>query len=65
MAIKYFDECVSCTSVGLNCLGNSCINKNVKHYYCDKCKKEFDVLYEYDGEELCEECVLGMLKKVE
>lgn len=51
------DECVCC---GLPCLGESCPNRNVVRYTCDKCKEEFDndELYVYDDEMLCEECLL-------
>ena len=55
------DECVDC---GLPCLGSSCKYKNVERFYCDKCGEE-DVLYEYDGLELCIECIKGELSIIE
>lgn len=55
------DECVDC---GLPCRGNSCKYKNVERFYCDKCGEE-EVLYEYDGLELCIECIKTQLTKVE
>ena len=57
---KTENECVDC---GLPCLGSSCTYKNVTRYYCDKCKNEAP-LYEYDGEELCGDCILESLEKV-
>lgn len=64
MAVVYKDECVSC---GLPCLGNSCPNRNVPHYYCDECKKEFEAdelfITEDDGD-LCLDCLLKGFKTV-
>ena len=54
-------ECVGC---GLACIGDSCPNKNVTHFYCDKCDDETQ-LYYYDGQELCIDCIEKLLEKVE
>lgn len=54
------NECVDC---GLPCRGNSCPNRNVVRLYCDRCGQEAP-LYEYDGEELCLDCIEGTLEKV-
>ena len=54
------NDCVDC---GRPCLGNACRYRNVPHYYCDKCGDEA-TLYEYDGRELCEHCIISSLKKV-
>ena len=58
---KKENECVSC---GLPCLGNSCPNRNVIRFYCNRCEEE-DTLYYYDGEELCQNCLLEEFKIVE
>lgn len=55
------DHCVDC---GLPCLGNSCPHRNVTCYYCDDCDVE-DTLYEFDGEELCIDCIVKRLVVVE
>ena len=55
------NECVDC---GLPCLGESCPFRNVTRYYCDKCNDEAP-LYYYGGMELCAECILEQLDKVE
>lgn len=60
---KYEDECVCCPPE-MGCLGSACPNRNVKHLYCDKCKADCEELYDYDGEELCEECLLDSFKKI-
>lgn len=57
------NECVSC---GLPCLGNACPNRAVPHYYCDCCNDEFEPneLYDYEGEMLCSECLLGKYETI-
>ena len=62
--IRYENECVGCTGLGLPCMGDSCPNRMVPRFYCDRCKEEVDDLYDFDGEELCGECVLKSLEKV-
>ena len=62
------DECVGCTSMGMPCIGDSCRNKHVTHYYCDRCKKEFypqELYVNEDNEELCAECILSEYPTVE
>lgn len=61
--IKYEDECVGCREIGLPCLGSGCGKTNVPHYYCDKCGDE-EVLYYYDGQEICLNCIRDSLTKV-
>lgn len=51
---KIENDCVDCD---LPCLGNSCPYTNVEHHYCDNCGDE-DTLYNYEGKELCANCVL-------
>lgn len=58
---KIENECVSC---GLPCLGNSCPNRNVIRFYCDRCGEE-GKLYYYDSEEICKECLLKEFDVVE
>lgn len=53
---KIENECVCCPSE-LGCLGNSCSNKNVVRFYCDRCGNE-TTLYDFGGEELCQHCLL-------
>lgn len=61
---KIEDECVGCADLGLPCLGLGCPNRNVVRFYCDRCGCE-DKLYHYNGEELCEECLLENFETVE
>lgn len=60
--IKYENECVGCPPE-MGCMGSSCPNRNVPRFYCDKCKEE-EELYEFDGEQLCIECIKERLVKV-
>lgn len=62
MAIEYENECVSCD---LPCLGSACPNRRVPHLYCDKCKHEVDDLYDYDDKQICLDCIVKQLKKIE
>lgn len=57
---KIEDECVNCP---MGCVGDVCPNKNVVRFYCDNCGEE-EMLYIYDGEELCQECLLEKFDKV-
>ena len=60
--VKTENRCVDC---GLPCKGASCPNRNVKVCYCDKCDEEisFDDIYEYEGMDVCEDCLKDMCKK--
>ena len=62
--ITYENECCGCAVPGYPCMGDICPNINVKHLYCDKCKADCEELYDYDGEELCEECLLDSFDKL-
>jgi hypothetical protein len=60
--IKYENHCVDC---GKPCLGNACPYRNVPVCYCDNCNDELpaDGAYEFDGEDLCEDCLKAKFKK--
>ena len=47
------------------CMGSACHYRNVKHLYCDRCKDDVEKLYKYDGQELCDECLLSKFEVVE
>lgn len=54
------NECVDCQ---LPCIYEGCPYFAVTRYYCDNCKEE-EPLYEYDGYELCIECIKKELRFV-
>ena len=58
--VDFRDECVSCD---IPCI--SCGRKHVPVLTCDECGEEVEELYKYEGQELCEECVLESLEKVD
>lgn len=60
--IKYENDCVDC---GFPCMGNNCPYHNVLYYYCDICKDDTDILYEYENQQLCQDCLLKIVPRVE
>ena len=50
------NDCCDCATGSYPCLGNSCPKRNAEHYYCDKCGDEAK-LYEFEGSELCIDCI--------
>lgn len=61
--IRYVDECVGCPPE-MGCLGPSCSKLHVRVLECDGCGAKADLLYEYDGEELCEDCLLDRVPTI-
>jgi hypothetical protein len=57
------NECVGCPKE-MGCMGSSCPNLNVPHFYCDDCGEETQ-LYYYEDKELCIDCIEKSLEKVE
>ena len=62
--IIFESDCCDCAVPGYPCVGKSCPRYSSPHYYCDICKEE-KVLYKYDGEQLCIECIENKLEIVE
>ena len=54
-----------CISCGLPCLYEACKYYKEIHYYCDECGEEVEDLYYWNGYELCLECILKQLERVE
>lgn len=46
------------------CIGSSCPYVNVPHLYCDECEDDVEDLYEVDGNQLCESCLLKSFHKI-
>ena len=57
--IKYENDCVGCPTYCIHCG-----RKHAPHFYCDECEEE-DELYEFEDRQLCADCVLASLSKVE
>lgn len=57
------NECVGCPD-DMGCIYQACPYYKVVRLLCDKCESEAD-LYYYDGEQLCADCILALLERVE
>lgn len=62
--LKYENECVGCPP-NMGCLGGACPYRNVPVWVCDKCGEEAEELWKYEGEELCQDCLLETIPKAE
>lgn len=61
--MKYYsNDCVDC---GLPCRGSACRYYRVQHFKCDYCKEEDIKLYNYNDDEICEECLIKQFEVVE
>ena len=61
--VRYESDCVSC---GLPCIGTACRHYRILVMECDKCHEEVDELYYgTNGKQLCADCALKELEKVE
>lgn len=60
---EYKNECVGCPPER-GCLGSTCPNRNIPYLVCDECGDECDILYDYDGDELCEYCLLDKFRRI-
>ena len=58
----YENQCAGC---GLPCLFEGCRHYRVPVLICDGCGEEKDALYEFDGGELCLDCVAKRLTRVD
>lgn len=59
--IKFENDCYDCA---LHCRGSTCRNRNVPHFYCDECEDETEELFEYDGEQICQDCLISTVPKI-
>lgn len=62
--IARINECVECPPE-MGCMGDSCPYRNILECTCDRCGEEIDEMtgYEYNGLQLCEECLLDAMVK--
>lgn len=61
--IEYQDNCVGPCPQG--CMGAGCPKRHEAVLICDRCENEFEDLYDFDGEQLCKDCLLEVVPKVE
>lgn len=62
--VKYEDECCGCATENYPCVGSACPNRHVKHLYCDECNDDVEELYDFEGVQLCKECLLKKFEKI-
>lgn len=65
MSVVEENRCCGCAVPVYPCLGDSCSLRHCRVLYCDKCKDEVDKLYDFYGEEICEECLLKEFEVIE
>lgn len=63
--IRYENRCCDCSTESYPCQGSECSLRKIPVLECDCCHEEVDELYEYGYEQLCRDCVLERLDKVE
>ena len=59
------NHCCDCATPGYPCRGSACPLTRVEVHYCDKCGDELDDVYDVGGEELCEECLKDMFRRID
>lgn len=55
--IREENDCCGCAVPAYPCMGNACPNRHALHYYCDECGEEVERLWDYKGDQLCDDCV--------
>ena len=63
--VRIENHCCDCAVPGYPCVGDSCPHRNVEVHYCDMCEEELDVIYDVEGDELCEECLKERFRREE
>ncbi len=63
--IRYTNECCGCATENYPCLGQACSNRNVIRFYCDACNNEVNELRDFDGEQLCNDCLMKNFRVIE
>ena len=61
MGFRIENNCVGCPTYCVHCSRG----RDYRQYFCDRCgDNAADALYEFEGEELCFECVKGSLTEI-
>ena len=55
--IREENDCCGCAVPAYPCLGNACPRRHTIHMICDECGEEVERLWDYKGDQLCEDCV--------
>ena len=66
--VRIENHCCDCAVPAYPCRGDLCPLTRVAVYYCDKCDPKCDTpleeVYEVDGEELCEDCLKDLFRRI-
>lgn len=62
--VREINDCCDCAVPGYPCMGDSCPRRHTIAYECDRCDCECDILYDYDGNQLCKDCLLEVVPKI-
>ena len=65
--VRIENHCCDCAVPGYPCMGDLCSLRRVEVTYCDSCHEEigeYDDIYDADGKEICEYCLLNMFRRV-
>lgn len=54
--LRFENDCVGCPEEW-GCIGDTCRYRHVPTLYCDKCGEESETLYEFDGKDICIDCL--------
>lgn len=60
--IRVESDCCDC---GLPCIKSSCKYYEIIRYICDDCDDDVNELYYFDGKQLCVDCIVNKLERVE
>lgn len=60
--VRIEKDCVGPCPQG--CIGSSCPYQHIQVWICDECGDEDVELFEYEGQELCIDCIKKMLPRV-
>lgn len=65
--IEIRNDCCGCATESYPCMGSLCPMRSTKHYICDCCGDDVGEgeLYQFDGEQLCIDCIRERLEVVE
>ena len=63
--VKIENHCCDCAVPAYPCRGDLCPLTRVEVHYCDTCGSELDeAIYDVDGEELCEDCLKDLFRRI-
>ena len=62
--LRVENHCCDCTVPAYPCRGDLCPLTRVEVHYCDSCGSELDAIYDVDGDEMCEDCLKDLFRRI-